>query len=418
MKKPTTTASLDRPISEAIPNILSYPMRGTAFSIWLVLIGLDVFSLFPLIGWFIGFIGFLVGTKYALEVLRDTAYGNLDPPEFSANIQDGTLLKFLLVCIIIAGIIVYTGIVTASLGVTAFAAIMLLVVFPAITMSLAIDESLTSAINPGTWVRIISRIGLVYGLVVVLLFAGFMTSQWWALVAQGLIANILGSTIASAIKNWNLIVAFHLMGYLVYHYRNQLGFDPAQFEEGGFHTHERDHALLDAVNARLQENDRHAARQLIEQDIEQRAVGTDVHLQYRALLSQENDRSGLILHGQRWLHQLCVEKDANNLIKLVSECLVIDPNFPPIEISDLEYAYQLAKNRNQSHLQLDILSNLISNGRSDSRYANWCLQAAKIHVDRFGRIEQAKQLLEQANAFADTELRDEIVTFKSQLPKN
>ena len=107
--------------------------------------------------------------KYAFEILRRSADGDMDPPEVILTVDSGVVWRFLVLQIVL-GTLVLALILTKS-KLLVFGGIALLVFLqPALTMTLAMTGSLSSALNPSTAFSIVGRVGWPYLAVVGLLF--------------------------------------------------------------------------------------------------------------------------------------------------------------------------------------------------------------------------------------------------------
>lgn len=321
------------PFWEALGEIARYPLRGQPAVIIAALSVLSMGLYIPVVGALISLFLLLMVPKYALEVLRDSANGHREAPQFGFDMGDRTVFAFLgiLLCFYIVHLALSTFTPPAAATVWRLGGAFVL---PLIAMSLAIDEQVRRSLNPVFWMTVLSRIGLPYLGVVALLWLGLAVALTGAGILDRILPFFVGSLVSSAVALWAVVAAAHLCGRLLFQYRDRLGFEPSGPEQPEALRHSRDHLLEDRVAVLLKTGDTKNARKALFEEIRERAVSAPLHKQYRNILRAENDRDALIAHGRQWLHQRVFEGDARGALSLVQECLEIDPNFAALDPSD------------------------------------------------------------------------------------
>jgi hypothetical protein len=164
--------------------------------------------------------------KYGITCLYETAMGHMNPPDItsSLNFNDGTILviKFLAIGF---GVVVISGKIAIFAGdnVARFFIYCFVAATPAAIILYALTDSLRSAVNPFKVFSLIVTIGLPYGLLLGLLL--MMRSS--VFVLQELVAleaSYLSAVAQSFIQYFYLIVTFHIMGYMIFQYQDELGY--------------------------------------------------------------------------------------------------------------------------------------------------------------------------------------------------
>jgi len=163
-------------------------------------------------------------TRYSFNCLSETANGNMKAPTLYDSFNGGIQLMLQLIGIVlIAG-----GLVTLAsmfLGGEVGALVGLLVIFllPAIFILLAINGTLSEAINPSNIGRLIAAAGAPY--IIMLLFIFVM------MASIGLINTMIGDghramqfIAQNLVSNYYTVVIFHLMGYLVFQKQDAFGY--------------------------------------------------------------------------------------------------------------------------------------------------------------------------------------------------
>lgn len=164
-------------------------------------------------------------THYCFVCLSETAEGKMTAPKFEKSFAVKFATIFYIYLVIIVAIIAVSTVSAAfgpSLGI--LLGVFYVIAIPAAIMVIAIDESLSSAVNPSKLFSIVAATGASY--FVMLLFIIIMMSSVAALnsVFGAETASFGSVLIQSLISNYYSIVIFHIMGYLVFQNQTSLGF--------------------------------------------------------------------------------------------------------------------------------------------------------------------------------------------------
>lgn len=390
-RTPPSPASIP-PFWLNLRSISTYPFRGDALFTLVLLSAAELLTGIPVLGFFIGLFLLLWAYKYAFSVLRDTANGHMESQIGVLESPDSLVIKFVGLIILMLLMLVPVGYAFGAPGVLVG---LLLVAFaqPAAVMSLAMDESLSNALNPSTWFTLIGRIGLPYGLLWLLLLVFQISAAnaagWLSAWLPGFVATVL----AQAIFLWGLFGTFHLMGYLIYQYHERLGFEPNRHTHSAELPRNRESELVAAASARVRDGDSAGALILLREEMRERALSLEAHELYRRLLRTEGDATELQRHGRQYLHLLMVEKQDRKALALARECLDADPAFAPLEGDDGLRLAERAEQLSQHKLAADIL---IGTARAHAREAvgtEAALRAAQALRERYDRDDLARQLL-------------------------
>lgn len=409
MSAPASTLATPEPFWQRIPSIILYPVRGAALVMLVMLAVAAIFRGIPLLGLVVSIAMWVGAYKFAFEVLRRTADGHMDSPEVAISVDNGVVWRFLGLQLIL-GLLLGVCLLTGS-EVVFFGGLALLVFLqPALTMTLAMTESLGDALSPSNAFAIVARIGWPYLAVVGLLFviqASAMTAgAWLAALMPGPVAGWL----ATVLGFWGLFSAFHLMGYLIYQSHEALGFDPGVAQAAAAranHAHGMHGVSVDTVvaeaEARVRDGRTDEARSLLRGEINTRAVGPDVHEMYRRLLQQAGNAEAVNDHARQYLHRLMLDKQERRALGLLRECLDADAAFVPLEIAHAERLAEQARFGGQAQLAVDTLHALFNAHPRNPDSARWGLQAAMLLLERFDRGSEAKVLLERTRARTEDE---------------
>ena len=347
--------------------------------------------------------------RYAFECLRATANGYMEPPELMQSTdsslgwkQIGLMLIFIFAAFL--GIVLFGP----KLGI----ALMVFLGFclPGATMTLAMDESLSSALNPAQWIAIVTRIGWPYFAVVGLCLVILISQQYAAAMAAQVLPLFVALIVVGIIANYALIMTFHLMGYLIYQYHDEVGFEPVAPQMlRPLSKPDPDQDLLDEVTALVRDGKPENATELLRGYLRSRGGTPAVHTQYRKLLRLANDRDELLRHGQEYLNVLMAQENSRLALELLRECQTLEPTFGPTDAEQITQLAKLAAQGGQPQLTLRLLSGFHKRfPKSKDIPQNYLLVATLMH-ERMNQDEKARALLKHLKAnYPDDALMPEI----------
>lgn len=389
-----------QPFWERLGSFITYPLRGDALVVLLVLSLGQVLGLVPLLGWIIGLLLLATGYKYAFTILRETAHGRLDPPGGVLEAPDSVVIKFLALYVLlifaVVAIAAFAGPVAAII-----AAIVFTLAIPAATMALAMDESLANALNPATWLAIIGRLGGAYFLLFALLFVFQLSAANATGLAGQILPPLVSDIVFSAIFFWGLFGTFHLMGYLLYQYHERFGFEPEAHEHAMQRPESRDAVLLADSEGLIRDGQVEQATALLGEEINRRAVPLEVHERYRRLLRQQVAPDRLQQHGALFLNLLMLEGEHRRALALARECLDLDAGFAPLLPEHGLDLAQRARALGQSKLAVDLLASMRRAFPKDRARAEWALMEADLLLQRGDGDVQAREALSGARERCD-----------------
>ena len=173
--------------------------------------------------------------KYSFTCLENTAKGELTAPDITQAYGSGFKLVLQVIFLNIAVFLVI-GAAYEYLGsmIGSMIAVILIAGLPAMTINFALTENIFDALNPLSMFRLMSSIGLPYGLI--LAFILIMTGSV-GVINQFLMSDdisLISIILQSSVSNYYMVVIFHIMGYMIYQYQEELGFEtqlPGNFLE-------------------------------------------------------------------------------------------------------------------------------------------------------------------------------------------
>ncbi|WP_417529927.1 hypothetical protein [Marinobacter lipolyticus] len=283
--------------------------------------------------------------KYTYAVINHTAEGHMKPPPlavaFTGTGFDIVILQ-LLVFALMGGLVGAAAMIGGPLLMMLVLAFVILAL-PASIMVLAMERSVGAAVNPMNLAVLISRIGtpyfLLYGYLILLTLASgaaqdFAVNHFPLWFSQPL-AGFLNSTFT--------LILFHMLGYLLFQYQEELGF-ASDFQETEDETpsHKKDRSVrLDAdIDMNLKDGNYDRVHAMLKE-----ALQKDPHNilrlgQFYQLLDARNDSAELYRYHPRLLGWLAARNDGNGIARLLETLERTQPGF---RLDDPELAVQCAR---------------------------------------------------------------------------
>jgi hypothetical protein len=328
---------------------------------------------------------------YATVILRATANGNLESPEINLDGENSGYGQIGLQVVFILMMVVGFVLLGPVLGTVM--AIVLALGMPGATISLAIDDNFWHALNPGTWFAIAARMGWPY-LAVAALCAVIVVSQANAqALFQFLLPPFLAMVAGFFISTYAVFMTFHLMGYLIYQYHEELGYEIDAPLARRDPSADPDQELLDEAAALVLDGNAQAAETLLGNRLRARGGTAAVHAQYRKLLKLRKDEDALLAHGSQYLVVLMEQGQDKLALELVRDCLAIDDEF---DVPKSEYVGVLARRAvevGQPRVAVALLEGFVQRHFSHPDAAGHALAAAKLRVEKLDDDVRARALL-------------------------
>ncbi|VAW39045.1 hypothetical protein MNBD_GAMMA01-1918, partial [hydrothermal vent metagenome] len=210
-----------------MPAFIAYVNSKQVLPMIILLAGGYIFTLLPsILGIIALFILYALAYKLAVDVLIETANGNMSPGDYQSSFEaKDILIKFILVGLLQTGLLLWLRFFVKDPLIIVVYLVFSTFITPAIFMVLSITTSIFSALNPVTIIRLIKPWFLSY-----LVFVGFwlvleFTQTYGIEPLATKIPGIFGEILAQFFKFFILILNFHIMGFLIYQNRKLIGFE-------------------------------------------------------------------------------------------------------------------------------------------------------------------------------------------------
>ncbi len=383
------------PFWQRLSEITLYPAKPAAMITIGVLALARLLGLLPgLAGWLLDLLVTVALYRFAFEVLRATANGRMEPPEGMGETaqSSGWLAIWLQLIFIIAAVllIVLLGWIGLAL------CVVMLVGYPGAVMSLAIDQNLGHALNPGTWIQIMTRLGwpyfVAFGLILVIFISAGNAQAWLV----KLLPLAIGLPVFYFISGYALIATFHLMGYLIWQYQDELGFTPETAPVLKLHRNaDTDQYILDEAAQMVRDGETDMATEALQAHLRERGGTEAVHTQYRKLVRLKGDRNELVRHGREWLPVLLAQDREKTAVELCRELTDLDPAFVVTDAESNARLAQRASTLGHAQLALRLINGFHKRHPKSADIPAMYLLAARLLSERMGKDVEAKSLLTQ-----------------------
>jgi hypothetical protein len=318
-----------------LPKLLSYPLRGYAMPVVLML-GLGLWFAgyagpfgMPLSGVLLGLLGY-----YSMNVVQRTALGHaISPPLGSESLFQGERIRLMALIAYIAGTAL--GVFWANRnghpGLGAFIGCAGVYFLPAFLANLVLQQTLDGAINPINLLRFVYYTGIPY-LVACLALAGV----GYLMV---LLSGHVGEALMSVLLVYGLVFICHMVGYVAYHQHERLGIGvhvarPTAESRGLEEQQLRLQSLLKQMDKYLEAHDPHAARDAMLREetadlINLRSYHEDL---FEALRMRHQDALSLV-QAERLIYLLVKAKRFPRALDIWEQCLDFAKEFVPGPVS-------------------------------------------------------------------------------------
>jgi len=215
------------PYWERAAAFFTYPLSINLLVFIIVLSVIDVF-ISPFYYGMLTVITFSVFLTYALNVLESTGQGSFKPPplDFKSLFSDfGNTLVLIVVFFLLWFVIpVYLSMEADGDSVLVLYASIIAFISPALVMSFAATKDLTQMLNPYTFGRVIYKTGLSYSVLFFLVIMFLFTENFLLSHLMNLMPSWLYQFLRHVMSNYYILVMFHLMGYFLLQYSNEIGY--------------------------------------------------------------------------------------------------------------------------------------------------------------------------------------------------
>lgn len=377
------------------PELLRYGVRPRPLGVAMLAALLFLVGLSSLITLVLLLLGYLVLVSYGLDITMRMAQGDWDSPRLGQAYRNNRelSLKQLALFVIILGIPV-AAVITGSPVLGGLLFVLAMMVMPAAVMILALSECLADAINPVMQWRVMQAVGWPYLLLWLALSAVTAAPDLVLMLVGDAGMGLASVFLVNVVAFDSLLIAYALMGYLLYQYGGELGLagqqrrgrslPPAQYRrksaQGLSHIYAQQGRLedaLDAINTALAGD------------------SGDLALRERKhrLLTSLEDKRKLTRHGREYCQQLAAAGNPGNATSVLKDIWQLDPDFrlenPSASLAIARVFFQQRRFREVRHL----LVHLHRDHPAFEQLGEAYLLLARVYLEGFDSPDHARRIL-------------------------
>ena len=358
--------------------------------------------------------------EYAYLVLRTTALGRFQPPPLHEKILATDLpivfkqitlffvLFLLLYWLTAGGPILLVAVLTA-----------IALLLPAMLIILVIRDDLGQALNPVSIFSVIRHMGENYFLLLCFLLLSAVPVVF-GYTAIRYAPNWLQVFIISAAGNYCTLVAYHLMGYVILQFHNQLDYPlemdkvlesvrpSAQPADNSGRTSSKapqDEELINAAGLLASEGNWKEGLQYIEMHVAVSQIySPELSELYIGLLRMQKDHRKFLSYASHHMELLAKCGLKSKAVELYLECIRLDKGFVPQALVLFKIAGWLNEG-GQNREAVYALNCLIKAYPQHTMVPKALYRAAQIYYERLKEIERSQKILtELIQKFPDHEI--------------
>ena len=336
--------------------------------------------------------------KYAYASLKDTSIGNLAPPKITLeSISDKFQVVFKQLGIYLAIFLVFAKInQVAGIPLAVLFGCFAILSIPAMITVLAVTDSFICALNPLIFVRMAWRIGwgylLMYLFLLLLLFAPATVGTYiFAFLPKGLHLFLLSFT-----KSYYTIISYHLMGYVMLQYHEEIGWDVDFDDDLASEDDESEvgsgNELLNRVDMLIKDGQIDEAISLIKEETEGNITDLDLAERYYKLLKIKQQVPEILQHSKIYLDLLTKKNDGDKACRVYSDCVSTDNQFAPTPMTLFKIG-GFFNERGKSKEAINAYNRFIKANPSNPLIPKACFLGANILNEKLNATQKAAQIL-------------------------
>lgn len=338
--QPLSASNLITPFWRRIPRFFAFPFNPGSLGYIIVLAVLSVVLFRPtFMGLLLQVVPFLVFLRYAYSVLNRTALGHMAPPGIDSAMVGGDLgMPFkqfgVYICM---GFI--TNLLSGLVGPVAAVAyfVVMLVCLPASAMMIAIENSFLRAINPVALLSVVTRIGwsyLILCIFLLILWGGTSVVMRLVLNDQHSVHTVL--FVYNLASMYFLLVMFHMMGYVIYQYHEELAFDvdvdaedQPEFRQTTGRAREpvNDHPVINEAEVMIKQGDISAAVDILKEGAARDREDLDVQDRLHKLLKMSGQTKSLTENAPAYIRNLLARNQTRKAADVFADVVQAEPSF-------------------------------------------------------------------------------------------
>ncbi|RMH14154.1 MAG: hypothetical protein D6698_13085 [Gammaproteobacteria bacterium] len=409
-----STAHAIPPFWKRLPSMFRYPLNAGSM---IYLSGLAIFALLtrvpivPIV-FVVVLLLPLMMMRYGFSVLQHTAMGHMKPPRLALNFH----LHELALPLKLYGLMLVLSMLTTFLlfpfrvsmdVIQLISFIELQLMLPAMVVLLAVYRSFFRALNPVDIGSVISTIGLPYLALcgMLLLLSGGPGSLVYLL--PGGFPAWIQTMLFVFISGYFTIVNFHLLGYVVYQFHEQLGIKPEiEYDVRPAKTRSAKapaadgatYPTLQKVRLLLKEGKQQAAMAALKRELSRLAemdeARAEMHQLYHRMLLETEDKEQLLDHAREYISRLLDQGRGKQALGVMRDCLSRDKDFRPTNPEEVHQLIRVAYQAEDHRMVVALANGFLRRFPDYPDVIDPLLLAAKSLHHHFNQEDKASTILQ------------------------
>lgn len=329
--------------------------------------------------------------KYGMEILENTAQGQVEAPEFSSKVvNENYELPFKqLLIFVLPYFLLYQADNYIAYIIVLNVIIFYLFALPASVMTLAYTHSAFAAINPVRLISLIARLGWSYAILYVflLLLNGGASAAYYLIFSNSLNSfTIFFSLMFQIYFAW---VMYAMMGYVLYQHHEDIGYDlPEDSAE-----HDEQTVALTGFEKLVAEEDYRGAQAALKEIILQDPDNLDLRKKFHKIVKMSGHDKQLTMHAITLIGRLLDAKQLVEAVNVYLDCIKVDADFKPENHTHyLPLVEEMRRRR--LYKEAVALSNGFHKQYPQSEFIpHLYLLVSKIFIDDLSQNDKAKTIL-------------------------
>ncbi len=197
------------------------------------------------------------------------------------------------------------------------------------------------------------------------------------------------------ISHYFTVVTFHLLGYLVYQYRDALGYELKPIAVGSLpKPRDRDQTALENSEKLAADGNTEQAARALGEHLNERGGNDLMHQRYRKLLTLHGDREALDKHARQYLNVLIAHEKWRPALDFWSECRGGDPQLWPSDPDQVLELIEKARELGKPELALKFANGFSKAYPKHTSVPTVHLRVAQALAGPLGKRDDARRLLE------------------------
>lgn len=410
------------PFWQRLSSFFRYPLHSDPLLVVIFCTAIPMFFGGGMMSWYASTIVLLILVKYGLTALRQTANGQMKPPPVAQGFSGDGFSIAAQIYVVMVGLS-YAGDQIASLiGPLPFLAIsaLALLVLPAFLMVTSMEDSALPALDPIRLTSVISSIGWPY-----FVFFGFLFLMFLAEIAAIQLAfthfhPVIAFPLFGALANLFIIIAFHMLGYLLFQYQEELGFasDFQDEQEPADPNRDRTRRLDADIDMNLKDGNYKRVAGILEEALKRDPANPNRLSQLYQLSIARHDMEALTRHHPKLLRWMVAHRRHRDMKTLLTLLRQQDPQFQPHDPELTVACADLLFLQHEPKPALQLLKDFHKRFPDSDQIAPAYILVARILANGFEQWDKAVNFLNFASKHtSDPESRQAIAAYLEQAKK-